>query len=302
LSVIETSLEKLRRAGAASASAAAVIAPAPIAAVAPATGRPEAVTPLESAFVHKRFAIDLARLSAEGYVPEAGQERRFADSCHRIKRPLIARALAAGTARDARLIMLSGALPGDGKTFIALNLALSMARERDVSLLLVDGDLPKARITRLFGLLGERGLLDALRDERLDVESLVLKSDLPGLAFLPAGAHPEGAAELISSTRMRDVADRLLSRNPRRLVLFDSPPLLVSSEARALAQIPGQIVLVARAGRTPQRAVTDAIAQIDKAKLQGLVLNDAYVGVEQAYYDYYGYGEPVDTVAKQPAR
>jgi protein-tyrosine kinase len=101
---------------------------------------------------------------------------------------------------------------------------------------------------------------------------------------------------------MRDVADRLLSRNPRRLVLFDSPPLLVSSEARALAQIPGQIVLVARAGRTPQRAVTDAIAQIDKAKLQGLVLNDAYVGVEQAYYDYYGYGEPVDTVAKQPAR
>lgn len=260
---------------------------------------PEAVAPLESPYVHKRFSVDLGRLFAEGYVPELGQERRFADYFHRIKRPLITRALAVGSVRDARLIMVSGALPGDGKTFITLNLALSMARERDISLLLVDGDLPKARITRVLGLLGEPGLLGALRDEKLDVESLVLDSDLPGLSFLPSGGHPDGAAELLSSARMHDLTDRLLVRNPRRLVLFDSPPLLVSSEARALAQIPGQIVLVARAGHTPQRAVADAIAQVDKAKLQGLVLNDAYAGLAQAYYDYYGYGEPV---AKQPAR
>jgi protein-tyrosine kinase len=296
LSVIENSLERLRRAAGAAKTAAAA------GATAPAAARPEPAAPLESPYVHKRFAIDHGRLLAEGYLPELGQERRFADYFHRIKRPVIARALAADAAHDARLILLSGALPGDGKTFIALNLALSMARERDVSLLLVDGDLPKARITRVLGLLGEPGLLGALRDERLDVESLVLDSDLPGLEFLPAGGPPEGAAELISSARMRDLAARLIARNPRRLVLFDSPPLLVSSEARALAQIPGQIVLVARAGHTPQRAVADAIAQVDKSKLQGLVLNDAYVGSEQAYYDYHGYGEPAETVARKPER
>jgi protein-tyrosine kinase len=296
LSVIENSLERLRRAGAAAnASAASIAAPA-------AVPRADAVVPLESPYVHKRFAIDFGRLFAEGYVPEPGQERRFADYFHRIKRPLITRALAAGAPREARLMMISGALPGDGKTFIALNLALSMARERDLSLLLIDGDLPKARITRVLGLIEEPGLLGALRDEKVDVESLVLNSDVPGLSFLPAGANPDGAAELISSARMRELADQLISRNPRRLVLFDSPPLLISSEARVLAQIPGQIVLVARCGQTPQRAVTDAIAQVDKLKLQGLVLNDAYVGAEQGYYGYYGYGDPVETGAKQPAR
>ena len=297
MSVIENSLERLRRTQGANKTAAG---PAPVAA--PAVARPEPPAPLESPYAHKHFAIDFGRLFTEGYVPELGQERRFADYFHRIKRPLIARALTAGAAQDTRLIMLSGALPGDGKTFVALNLALSMARERDLSLLLIDGDLPKARITRVLGLLREPGLVGALRDERLDPESLVLDSDVPGLEFLPAGGPPEGAAELLSSARMRDIAERLISRNPRRLVLFDSPPLLVSSEARALAQIPGQILLVARAGHTPQRAVADAIAQVDRGKLQGLVLNDAYVGAEQAYYDYHGYGEPADTASKKPER
>ena len=97
-----------------------------------------------------------------GYLPEQGQERRFADYCHRIKRPLIDRALGPNSAPDARLILLSSALPGDGKTFVTLNLALSMARERDISVLLVDGDLPKARISHLFGLRDKPGLLDAL--------------------------------------------------------------------------------------------------------------------------------------------
>lgn len=300
MSVIENSLERLRRAQSAkSAGAPAAALPA---VTAPAVARPDPGAPLESPYTHKRFTMDFGRLFAEGYLPELGQERRFADYFHRIKRPIITRALTAGAAEDARLILLSGALPGDGKTFIALNLALSMARERDVSLLLVDGDLPKARITRVLGMLGEPGLLGALRDERMDVESLVLDSDVPGLEFLPAGGPPEGATELVSSARMREVAYRLISRNPRRLVLFDSPPLLISSEARALAQVPGQIVLVARAGHTPQRAIEDAIAQLDKSRLLGLVLNDAYVGAETAYYDYHGYGEPAESAAKKSER
>jgi protein-tyrosine kinase len=284
LSVIENSLEKLRRA------ARAAKARDTAAVVVPTTLRAEPVVAVEPRYVHKRIMVDFAHLRAEGYLPEQGHERRFADYCHRIKRPLIERALSVGGTEDARLLLLSSALPGDGKTFVALNLALSMARERDISVLLVDGDLPRAQISRVFGLQGGLGLLAALRDGSLDVESLVYDTDVPGLEILPAGGPADGASELIASTRMREIVTRLSARNPRRLVLFDSPPLLVSSESRALMPIPGQIVLVARAGHTPRRALADAIAQIDKKKLRGLVLNDAHVNKEHGYYDYSSYG------------
>jgi Mrp family chromosome partitioning ATPase len=278
LSLIENSLDKLRRTGASPKEPLATPVALP--------------TVAELRHTHRRTAVDFARLRAAGYLPEQGQERRFADYCHRIKRPLIDRALAPGAPQDTRLILLSSALPGDGKTFITMNLALSMARERDISVLLVDGDLPKAQITQVLGLRGEPGLLEALKDDRLDVESLVLDTDVPNLEILPAGAPTDGAAELVASARMRDVTSRLIGRNPRRLVLFDSPPLLVSSEARALMPIPGQTVLVARAGHTPQRALTDAIGLVDKKKLQGLVVNDAHVSAGDHDY-YYDYGVPI---------
>jgi protein-tyrosine kinase len=285
LSLIENSLEKLRRAAAGTKepSAAPVSLPTAV--------RTDSVTTLEPRYVHKRIAVDFGRLRAAGYLPEQGQERRFADYCHRIKRPLIDRALGAGSTQDSRLILLSSALPGDGKTFITLSLALSMAREHDISVLLVDGDLPKAQVTHVLDLQHELGLLDALKDERLDAESLVLDTNVSNLEILPAGRPSEGAAELVASARMRDIATRLVTRNARRLVVFDSPPLLVSSEARAMVPIPGQIVLVTRAGHTPRRAIADAIALVDKKKLQGLVLNDAHVGQELGYYGYGVYGE-----------
>ena len=281
MSLIENSLEKLRRATAKESTAAATAFPDAL--------RSESVVTLELRHAHKRIAVDFDRLRTFGYLPEQGQERRFADYCHRIKRPLIDRAMGSDSAPDTRLILLSSALPGDGKTFVTLNLALSMARERDISVLLVDGDLPKARISHVLGLRDKMGLLDALKDDTLDVESLVLDTDVSNLEVLPAGQPSEGAAELLASARMRDISTRLISRHPKRLVLFDSPPLLVSSEARALAPIPGQVILVVRARHTPRRSIADAIAQIDKKKLQGLVLNDAYeLGPEHGYYDYYG--------------
>lgn len=280
MSLIENSLDKLRR-----KTGKEPVAATPF----PATSRTESVATLELRPVHKRIAVDFGRLRTLGYLPEQGQERRFADYCHQIKRPLIDRAMGSSSAPDSRLILLSSALPGDGKSFVTLNLALSMARERDISVLLVDGDLPKAQISRVLGLRDRMGLLDALKDDGLDVESLVLDTDVSNLEVLPAGHPSEGAVELLASARMRDIATRLISRHPKRLVLFDSPPLLVSSEARALAPILGQVILVARARHTPRRSIVNAIAQIDKKKLQGLVLNDAYgLGSEHGYYDYYG--------------
>ncbi|HEY6515273.1 MAG TPA: hypothetical protein VIY50_03960 [Steroidobacteraceae bacterium] len=241
----------------------------------------------------RQIAIDLDALRAARELPESNEDRRFAEYYREIKRPLIARALAVDARSDARLILVTSALPADGKTFTSLNLALSIARERDVSVLLVDADAPKAHLSRSFGVLEEPGLLNALSNSALDVESLVLGTNIPGLEILPAGKAAAGAApELISSARMGHVAARLTALYPRRLVLMDSSPLLVSSEARALKQIPGQILLVVRAGQTPRQALLDAIGMVEKSKLYGLVLNEANEsGGHGYYYGYAGYGD-----------
>lgn len=277
MSIIESAIDKLRRTPSDTPAAAARVGSRVPSQVGP--GVPQ-----------RRIPIDVNSLRARGEIPEAGQEGRFADYYREIKRPLIQKALAAEAPPECRLILVSSALPEEGKTFTALNLALSIARERDVSVLLVDADTPKRHLSHTFGIQEERGLLDALADEALDVESLVLGSDIKGLELLPAGKAAEGvASELIASARMAQIAARLTARHPRRLVLFDSAPLLVSSEARALKQLPGQILLVARAGRTPRQALFAALALIDEGKLHGLVLNDAYEAGGDGYSDYYGY-------------
>ncbi len=189
-----------------------------------------------------------------------------------------------------RLILVSSALPGDGKTFTSINLALSMARERDISVLLVDADAPRGRISEVLGLRRDPGLLDALSDESLDVESLIMRTDVRGLEILPAGRMVENATELLASGRMGEIAKRAAARDARRIVLFDSAPLLVSSEARVLLRIPGQVVLVVRAGVTPRHAIVQAVGHVDKAKLQGLVLNQTHSNPIGGYYGYGAYG------------
>jgi exopolysaccharide/PEP-CTERM locus tyrosine autokinase len=277
MSIIENALDKVRRAASSPAGGIATSLP-------PLSPEPTGIT----VSAQPRVTVDVNLLRAQGELPEAGLERRFADYYREIKRPLIQAMLASDAHPDSRLILVTSALPGEGKTFTALNLALSMARERDVSVLLVDADLPKGHLSRTFNLRGAPGLLDALADESIDVDSLVASTDVKGLEILPAGNPVEGAAELIASARMAQIATRL-ARHPRRLVVFDSAPLLASSEARALKQIPGQILIVTRAGKTPRQALLDAIALVDKTKLHGLVLNDAHASNGDDYYTHYGY-------------
>jgi len=284
VSIIESAIDKLRR-----MTPAASATSAPVALRVHQDARDRAVE-VSSIAPHRRIRVDLNLMRIQGELPEAGQERRFADYYREIKRPLIQRALGAEARPENRLILVSSALPSEGKTFTSLNLALSIARERDVSVLLVDADGPKGHLSRAFGLQEEPGLFDALADEMLDVESLVLETDIERLELLSVGKRTEEtASELLASARMLQIAERLTARHPRRLVLFDSPPLLVSSEARALKQIPGLILLVTRAARTPRQALLDAVALIDKAKLHGLVLNDAHVAGGDGYSGYYGY-------------
>lgn len=299
MTLVERAIEKLRRAAAAERSAennnkavGALMHDAPVD-----PDRDTEPAALPSRHIH----VDPVALRDLGYLPESGRDRQFADYFRQIKRPLIAKAQAPindPTARSPRLIMMASALPGDGKTFTSINLALSMARERDVSVVLVDADLPKPHVSRVFGVDKEPGLLDALADPGLDVESLLLPTDVGSLSILSAGKANDSATEMLASARMSAIVVRLLGRNPRRIVLFDSPPLLLSSESRTLAAIAGQIVLVVRSGATPRHAVLDVLEELGDHSSVSLVLNQGRVQVG-GYYGYGEYGDSASSVARK---
>jgi protein-tyrosine kinase len=285
MSLVEQAIARMRnQANAAKAAAAPVV---PKAAALPAVA--EAV--LEPSRITKRMSLDMRDLRAQGYLPEESRDREFAEHYRRIKRPLIDKALSATTVvGEPRVIMITSALPGDGKTFTSVNLALSMALERDISVMLVDCDVAKRHISEIAGLGEEQGLLDALVDESVDIESLAVQTDLRNLSILPAGRRVEATAELLSSIRMRQLVNTLCARNPRRIVLLDSPPLLITNEGRSLVKMAGQVVLVIRAGRTPRHAVQEAAALFDPQQAGGLILNQMAAQSDEAYYGYEAYG------------
>lgn len=277
------------------ASQPSVAAPAP---------RVSAVPVLEPVRPSRVVHIDRDALRHSELLPPLSQERQLAGEYRQIKRPLIANALGRGVPKipNGHRIMVASAMPGDGKTFTSINLSLSFAFEKDLSVVLVDADVAKAHLSRILGVENEKGLMDLLHDEQLDPESVILPTDVPGLSILPAGKAVETATELLSSARMEHVAAQISARDPKRIVMFDSAPLLVTSEAMALVAAVGQIVMVVRAGVTPQSAVLDAIELLGEGKSIGLVLNQADEQVRPGYYyQYYGHkdgdrsDETVDT-------
>lgn len=241
--------------------------------------------------VSKTVHVDREALRRSGLLPPEAQERELADQYRAIKRPLIESAFGEGASRPwSQLIMTASALPGDGKTFTCMNLAFSMSIEKDYTVLLVDGDVAKPHISTVFGVDKEPGLLDVLADPSLDIASVILPTDVPRLSLMPAGRRSETATELLASGRMAEIAQQLAGLGRNVIVLFDSPPVLLTSEARVLMSQAGQIVLVVKAGVTPQQAVKDAIDTIGEGKNVRLVLNQAELSGPLGYFYGYRYG------------
>jgi exopolysaccharide/PEP-CTERM locus tyrosine autokinase len=247
----------------------------------------DAVTPLTLLPI----ALDRGTLRAAGLLPPESDANMLARQYRKIKHPLIAQAMGRGVPRAPKgyLIMIASAMPGEGKSFTAVNLALSLALEKDIRVLLVDADVAKPQLSHVLGLEKEKGLLDALREPDLDVETLVRATDVPTLSFLPAGIGSDEATELLSSSRMEQLAERFGESDERRIVVFDSPPLLQTTESPALARIAGQIVVVVRAESTPQPVLLDALESLGDHPAVSLVLNQSTQTVSSSYY-YYGYG------------
>jgi exopolysaccharide/PEP-CTERM locus tyrosine autokinase len=243
----------------------------------------------------RTVCIDVPALRGSGLIAPDVDQRQLAEEYRIIKRPLLAGMKSEDPLQFGNIIVVASALPGEGKTFTSINLALSLSLERDREVLLVDGDVAKPHITRLFELGSEPGLLDLAGEAARSFEETVIKTDHPSLYVLPAGSQNLQATEILRSERMSSLL-ATLAADRRRIVLIDSPPLLATSEAGVLTSLAGQVVLVVKAAHTPQEAVLNAIETIAEDKPVSLILNQADAVPEHryAYYGSYGYGRAND--------
>jgi exopolysaccharide/PEP-CTERM locus tyrosine autokinase len=236
--------------------------------------------------------IDRTMLAEKGMLVPGAPIGALAEEFRLIKRQLLlnARTIAEGPlGQRARTILVGSGKPGDGKTFCAINLAISLAAERDVEVLLVDGDFAKPDVMASLGLDDSTGFLDVLGDPTIDPESCVVRTDVPQLSLLPAGERTHSDTELLASARTGEVIDRLLAANPRRLIVFDTPPTLAASPASVLALHVGQVMLVVRADRTTEADVREAVNLLDGCEQISLVINSvSYEPHRGRFGSYYG--------------
>lgn len=229
--------------------------------------------------------IDLVRLQVAGYVTPQSERTRISEEYRVIKRPLLLNAFARGEHRipNGHLIMVTSARPGEGKTFTSLNLAMSMASERELFVLLIDADVHRGTLMRELGVKAQKGLVDLLVDDSLTLHDTLLRTNVPNLTLLPSGMQHSEATELLASQRMAKLMSDIATRYPDRVIIIDTPPVLASSEAGVLGLLVGQVVMVVEWGATTRQAVEQALPLIGTCQNINFVLNKAtfYVGSDR---------------------
>lgn len=238
--------------------------------------------------------VDRAALAALGCIVPEGPVTGIEEEFRLVKHQLLAAIEASGHAGDARgrAVLIASAQPKAGKTFCAVNLALSLAGERDMEVLLVDGDFPKPDALATLGLESEGpGFVDALADPSIDPEAFVIRTDVPGLCVLPSGRKTNNVPELLASDRTREVLAKLVAGDRRRIILFDSPPALMASHATVLAGHVGHALVVVRADQTTEADLRETIGLLSGCDHLSLVLNGAGLAVTgRKFGNYDGYG------------
>lgn len=286
---VERALDSLKKAAAERTREASLVAH-----VAPAGSRTESASVTHKGTAVGRFnptravVFDMAALQEAGLYAIGNQ--RLAEEYRLIKRPLLRTAATGAESGHKRpnLIMVASALAGEGKTFTSMNLSISLSSEKDWCVLLVDVDCRNPRLSRLLGVGEEPGLLDYLRQPDVNFESLVLGTNVERLYLLPLGTQGEDAAELLASARMTDLCAWLSSGRDAPIVIFDSSPLLLTTESVILSGQIGQAVVVVKAHTTPRSAVTDALSKIDTTVAIGLILNGSNAEEHGLHYGDYG--------------
>jgi receptor protein-tyrosine kinase len=237
----------------------------------------------------RRADLDLEQLAARGFVTPNAPKSQLADEFRVVKRPIIRNALGLDGAKikNGNLVMVTSALPREGKTFTAINLAMSVAMEFDNTVLLVDGDVAHPALPGILNVPNQPGLLDLLTRDDLDVGDALVRTNVEKLSVLPAGSRHRRATELLASEQMAALLSELASRYSDRIIIFDSPPLLATTEARVLASHMGQIIMVVAADATTQHAVNQALSTIESCEVVLMMLNKARKTDVGSYYGYY---------------
>ncbi|MEO9633867.1 MAG: AAA family ATPase [Parasphingorhabdus sp.] len=255
---------------------------------------PSAPRPV-SVYDGPRVIVDRDKLREAGFIVPDGPVTGISEEFRIIKRQLLLAAKGndkVAPVRHGERILICSAHPDEGKTFCALNLALSIAAEKDNEVLLVDADFAKPSILSSLGLEGSKGLMDALADPDLPVENCIIHTDIAGLAILPAGDQTNADTEYLASSRTEQVLNRLTQNNPNRIVIFDSPPALSASPASVLATHVGQVLMVVKADETTETALRDALSLMVGCEHIQLLLNGTkFSPTGRRFGSYYGYGE-----------
>jgi len=250
------------------------------------TPEPSAIDNLTEA-----LTIDKESLSERGYLVDNGERKSIKDEFRQIKRKLLNNAFgkAAKNLKNSNLIMVSSAKPNEGKTFVSINLALSIALEQDKTVLLIDADVLRPSLNRELGIGETSGLIEFLLDEDKKINDVIFNTNIEKLKIIPAGKPHHLSNELLASEKMAVLAKELATRYPDRIVIFDCPPLIGVTETLVLANMMGQAVVVVEESKTQIEDVKNATANLNEDLAVGLVLNKA-IRSHKDLYGYYGYG------------
>jgi exopolysaccharide/PEP-CTERM locus tyrosine autokinase len=241
----------------------------------------------------KTVTLNLARLDTAGIITPESKRAALVEQFRTIKRPILMKASSASDKRvpNGNLVLVTSAVPGEGKTFTTVNLAMSIAMELDHTVLLVDADAAKSDVSRLFELEEAEGLTDYLAQPERALSEFLVGTDIEKLTVLPAGRPRANVTELLASEHMRNLVNQFGQRYTDRIVVIDSPPMLAASGASILAHLVGQTVFVVEAIRTAQSAVEEALSQLSSVRNIGLVLNKSRSkdGLGFQYGSYYAH-------------
>lgn len=237
--------------------------------------------------------LDLAMLREAGYITPDMPPSLMSEELRLVKRTVLLNAFTRSGERlnDGNLVLVTSSNPGEGKTFFSINLALSIASEQDVTVLLVDADFSKPEILNRLGVTAGKGLLDVVADKSLDIGDCLVRTNVPNLVLLPAGQQHHLATELLASERMETIVREIGDRYPDRIIVFDSPPVLASSAASVLALYMGQTIFVIEAEKTTEPQIKESLNIISGCPHISLLLNKTrFTASHKKFASYYGYG------------
>jgi protein-tyrosine kinase len=229
--------------------------------------------------------LDARRMAAAGLLDWSDEASPVIEELRVIKRRLVQKAFAPGADPRLRLILVTSTKPKEGKTFVATNLALSMSVEEDYGVLLVEADTRRRTLERNLGVDDRLGLIDLIGGPSAKPADLVLRTNIPKLSILPAGRAREQTSELFASRRMRDVVDELSRLYRDRIIIFDGPPCLASSDPQTLSALVGQILYVIEAGSTQQAEVEAGLGLLSCPDIS-LLLNKSEPALTRGFGNY----------------